>query len=158
MKTIIILVVFTVIILGIIFLPRRKDKDSDYKEEEYKPSGKKWVFNGLLHIDNPPEDPSVFTQYEGEIKLITKKGFVQYEMTPVEEIGNDALGLYYVDVRTVGNHLSVQKDNKEIAQITSSQPKLSASVAERGGEVPAYCFIARRPDTETLYGAVCVSR
>ena len=158
MKTIIILVVFTIIILGIIFLPRRKDKESDYKEEEYKPSGKKWVFNGLLHIDNPPEDPTVFTQYEGEIKLITKKGFVQYEMTPVESLDDDALGLYFVEVRTADNHLFVQKDNKEIARITSPQPKLLASVAERGGVVPAYGFIARRPDTEKLYGAVCVSR
>lgn len=158
MKTIIILVVFTIILLGVVFLPRRKDKDSDYKEEEYKPSGKKWVFNGLLHIDNPPEYHSVFTQYEGEIKLITKKGFVQYEMTPVESIGNDDLGLYYVDVVIVDNHLSVQKDNKEIAQIASSQPKLSASVAERGGVVPAYCFVARRPNSGDLYGAVCISR
>ena len=158
MKTIIILIVFTVIILGVIFLPRRKDKESDFKEEEYKPSGKKWVFNGLLHIDNPPEDPSVFTQYEGEIKLITKKGFVQYEMTPDKAIGEEALGLYYVEVRTAENYLSIQKDKKEIAKISSPQPKLSASVAERGGVVPAYCFMARRPDAGTLYGAVCISR
>ena len=158
MKTIIILVVFTIIILGVIFLPRRKNNESDYKEEEYKPSGKKWVFNGLLHIDNPPEDISVFTEYEGEIKLITKKGYVQYEMDIAKSVDDDDLGLYYVEVCTADNYLSVKKENKEIARISSSQPKLSASVAERGGAVPAYCFIARRPDTGTWYGAVCVSR
>lgn len=158
MKIIIILVVFTIIILGVIFLPRRKDKESDYKEEEYKPSGKKWIFNGLLHIDNPPEDPSVFTEYEGEIKLITKKGYVQYEMDIVNSIGDDDLGLYYVEVCAADSHLSVQKEHKEIARISSPQPKLLASVAERGWEVPAYAFIARRPDTGAMYGAVCVSR
>lgn len=158
MKTIIILVVFTIIILGVIFLPHRKDKESDYKEEEYKPSGKKWVFNGLLHIDNPPEDPSVFMQYEGEIKLITKKGYVQLEMPPDQSLDDDVLGLYFVEVCAVDNYLSVQKDNKEIARISSPQPKLSASIAERGGTVPAYCFMARRPDTDSLYGAVCISR
>ena len=158
MKIIIILVVFTIIILGVIFLPRRKDKESDYKEEEYKPSGKKWVFNGLLHIDNPPEDPSVFTEYEGEIKLITKKGYVQYEIAIADSVSDDDLGLYYVEVCITDNYLSVQKEHKEIARISSPQPKLSASVAERGGEVPAYAFIARQPGTGTLYGAVCVSR
>ena len=158
MKTIVILVVFTIIIIGIIFLPRRKDKDSDYKEEKYKPSGKKWVFNGLLHIDNPPEDPSVFTQYEGEIKLITKKGFVQYEITLPKSVNDEALGMYYVEVLAKDGYLSIQKDRKEIARISSPQPKLSASVAERGGVVPAYCFVARRPDTGDYYGAVCVSR
>ncbi len=157
MKTIIILVVITVVILGFVFWPRRKEHPTDYKEEEYKPSGKKWVFNGLLYIDNPPEDSMVFSEYEGEIKLITKKGYVQYEMTPLNTLGDDILGMYYVDVIKEDGFLSIQRNKCEIAKMTSPPPKLAASVAERRGEVPAYCFVARHPD-KTLYGAICISR
>ena len=71
--TTIVIIAVIVIILAAIFLRRHDDSKSDYKEQPFVHSGKKWVFNGILDIDHPPMESSVFTDYEGELQLVVRK-------------------------------------------------------------------------------------
>ena len=155
----VIIIVVTVVILAIIFLPRHKEKLSDYKEKEYHPSGHEWVFNGLLYIDNPPERPSVFKEYEGDIQLITKKGFVQLDICLADDVKESDIGLYYVDACIHDNSaITIEKDGRCLATVVSPQPKLCASIAEKGGVAQAYCFIAWQPERKEYYGSVCICK
>ena len=76
----IIIIAAIVIILGIIFLRRRGETPSDYVEPRFEHSGKQWVFNGILDIDHPPLDDTPFTDYEGDLQLMVKKGYRHLEL------------------------------------------------------------------------------
>ena len=47
-----IIIAAIVIILALVFLRKHDDSQSDYQEPQFKHSGRKWVFNGILDIDN----------------------------------------------------------------------------------------------------------
>ena len=153
----IIIIVAVVVILALIFLRKHNDADSDYKEPEFRHSGHKWVFNGILDIDNPPADDTPFTSYEGEIQLTVKKGFMHYEMEPNTAVDlKPHLGLFWAKVVAGDSGVDVVKDGCTIGKLHGAQEQLRQMLATTQVPLEAYAFLAQRGDN--VVGEVCVRK
>lgn len=152
----IIIIVCIVIVLGLIFLPRGKDNPSDYVEPTFKASGKKWVFNGLLDIDNPPLDNSPFIDYEGKVEISVKKGYVHFSMIINTDHADKFLGLFHAAALEEGESIAVRKGSHVIGWLPKGQTQLAQMISESGNHTDAYGFIARKG--QDYYGEVCVRK
>lgn len=135
-----------VIILAVIFLRRHDDSKSDYVEQPFVHSGKKWVFNGILDIDHPPMENSVFTDYEGELQLMVKKGYVHHDLALFNDVdADDYLGLFKAEAQATPNgDIILLVMGQSIAILSKRQPSLHQTIKKNGGIVPAYGFIAKQ--------------
>ena len=133
-----------IVVLAAIFLRRHDDSKSDYKEQPFVHSGKKWVFNGILDIDHPPMEPAVFIDYDGELQLMVKKGYVHHDITLLNDIdAEDYLGLFQAEAQAISDgDITLLFSGKPIANLSKKQPSLHKKITKSGGNVPAYGFIA----------------
>ena len=155
--TTIVIIAVIVIILAAIFLRRHDDSKSDYKEQPFVHSGKKWVFNGILDIDHPPMESSVFTDYEGELQLMVRKGYVHHDITLLEGIdADDHLGLFQAEAKATSNgDITLCVSGNPFAILTKQQPSLHQKITKSGGIVPAYGFIAKQNDRIVAEACIC---
>ncbi|MBO4820702.1 MAG: hypothetical protein J5548_04470 [Prevotella sp.] len=146
--TMIFIVAAIVIILAAIFLRRHDDSKSDYKEQPFVHSGKKWVFNGILDIDHPPLEASVFTEYEGELQLMVKKGYVHYDISLLGSVdAEEHLGLFKAEaLAKPDGSIVLLVSGAPFATLSKKQPALHQKIMDNGGGVPAYGFIAKQND------------
>lgn len=144
--TFIAIIAAIVVILAAIFLRRRDDSKSDYVEQPFVHSGKKWVFNGILDVDHPPMDASVFTDYEGELQLMVKKGYVHHDISLLDnEDADEHLGLFQAEAQaTLDGGISLLVAGRPFAVLAKRQPSLHQIITQHGGSVPAYGFIAKQ--------------
>lgn len=155
--TTIVIIAVIVLILAAIFLRRNDDSKSDYIEQPFVHSGKKWVFNGILDIDHPPVDSSVFTDYEGELQLMVKKGYVHYDIKLIDGMdAEDYLGLFRAEAQAnPDGSISLLVSGKPIATLSKQLPALHQKIIKNGGAVPAYGFIAKQDDRIIAEACIC---
>ena len=151
----IIIISAIVIILAFVFLRKHDDSQSDYKEPEFKHSGKQWVFNGILDIDHPPLDQTPFKDYEGALQLMVKKGYLHYSLELMQPVQCQP-GLYRGQVKLEEDKIVVLFDNLKVGYISSNPKTLAESINQKGGVADAYGFIATK-DGEFL-GEVCIQK
>lgn len=146
-----------VLILAVIFLRRHDDSKSDYVEQPFVHSGKEWVFNGILDIDHPPLDSSVFTDYDGELQLMVKKGYVHHDITLLDTVNpNDHLGLFQAEALAEAEEsITLFLSGQPFAVLAKKQPSLHQKITKQGGTVPAYGFIAKQNDRIIAEACIC---
>ncbi len=151
-----IIIAAIVIILALVFLRKHDDSQSDYQEPQFKHSGRKWVFNGILDIDNPPQDNNVFKEYRQPMQLMVKKGYMHYSIEPVESLDEKYLGLWQAEA-VIGNGGSIDIVMRDtvVASLPAGQKSLVESI-RKNHTMPAYLFIAKIDDH--LYGEACVRK
>ncbi len=162
MNEIIVISLIVAVILGVVFWRRKGGEEvSDFVEPSYHPSGKQWVFNGILDIENPPKDNSCLVGYKGRVQLMTRKGYMLYEMqVDSASLSRDDVGVYEVDVQAGnGSSLSVCHQGRVIGRLDSIPSWLSAKSADMK-KVRAYAFIACQTsqDGDEYYGDVCIGK
>ena len=159
---IIIISLIVAIILTVVFWKRKggKEEVSDYVEPSYHPSGKQWVFNGILDIENPPKDRQCLVDYPERIQLMTRKGFMLFErQVSPDTLTTDDVGVY--DVRIIRQRdysVAVAHGDKIIGHLRTTSDWLSRKMDENK-QVRAYAFIASRKTKEgkdCFYGDVCI--
>lgn len=139
------IIVVIIVVLSLIFLRRHDDSKSDYKEQPFKHSGKKWVFNGILDIDHPVEDPSVFNDYEGELQLMVKKGYAHYDMKLLPNVQpKEHLGLFQAVAKVNGEDIILFIGDMPFAKLPTGLASLRKRVEQNGGTSDAYGFVANR--------------
>lgn len=144
-----------IVVLALIFLRRHDDSKSDYKEQPFKHSDKKWVFNGILDIDHPVNDPSVINDYEGELQLMVKKGYAHYDVTLLPGISPEKhLGLFRAVAKVNGEEIVLVSEGVPFAKLPAGLVSLRQKVMQGGGETDAYGFVAKRHDT--IVAEACV--
>ena len=153
------IIIVIVIILAAIFLRRHDDSKSDYVEQPFVHSGKEWVFNGILDIDHPPMESSVFTDYEGELQLMVKKGYVHHDITMLDGLdANDHLGLFQAEAQAnQDGNITLFVSGQPFAVLAKKQPALHQKITQQGGTVPAYGFIAKHNDHIVAEACVCTT-
>ena len=152
-----IIIAIIVIILAILFLRKHDDSKSDYKEPEFKHSGRKWVFNGILDIDNPPQEKDIFTQYPQRMELMVKKGFLHYSINVNSGIDEKFLGLWRAEATIDSQqHIVISVDGTNVATLPDGQNALAKAIRENNGKCEAYIFIAKLDDS--IYGEACVKK
>lgn len=152
----IIIIAVIVIILAILFLRKRDEQPSDYVPPTYKASGRQWVFNGILDIDSPPSDLRPFTDYEGEIQLMVKKGFLHYDLVIEDpEQVKDKVGLFRAIACLEGGRIVIRHDTTVLGYLPSGLTVLEEHVRNTH-QTEAYGFIARHHDA--FFGEVCVRK
>ncbi len=150
----IVIILAIVIILSFIFLRKHDDSKSDYVEPSFRHSGKKWVFNGVLDIDNPPETNDVFTDFDGTYQLMVKKGFVHYDLV-LKDKAKGHLGLFKASAIARDNgEIDLVVNNETIASLPKATSSLHGKIVKKGGETVAYAFIASQNDQ--LFGEACI--
>ena len=151
------IIAFIVVVLAIVFLRKKDDDTSDYVEPTFKASGKKWVFNGSLDIDNPPAETSPFDEGEIQLQLMVKKGFVHYELK-IDEDGQEKLklGMFRGRAYADKNGIRVFADECLVGTLPQHLTGLCQIIANKEDGAEAYGFIARRNDK--LWGEVCVKK
>ena len=143
-----------IVVLALIFL-RHDDSKSDYKEQPFKHSGKKWVFNGILDIDCPPADMTPFTDYEGEIQLMVKKGFVHYDLIVEDQKElDDKLGLFRGIACIEGGRIVIRQGNTTLGHLPAGLASLEEQIRKSANETEAYGYIASRKGE--VFGEVCI--
>lgn len=150
----IVIIACIVVVLGIIFL-RKKDGPTDYVEPTFKASGKKWVFNGSLDIDNPPTDMKYFDGGETELQLMVKRGFVHYSLTVDKDL-DFPLGMFRGKAFAEEGGIRIVANGKTVGHLEGLLTELMQSVANKQDGAEAYGFIARKNDM--LWGEVCVKK
>ena len=140
------IIVVIIVVLSLIFLRRHDDSKSDYKEQPFKHSGKKWVFNGILDIDHPVDDPTVFNDdYEGELQLMVKKGYAHYDVTLLSGIQPEKyLGFFKAVAKVNGEEIVLFVDGAPFARLPKGLASLRQKVEQNGGTSDAYGFVANR--------------
>ena len=153
----IIIIAVIIVILAILFLRKGNERPSDYEEPVYKASGHQWVFNGILDIDCPPADMTPFMDYEGDIQLMVKKGFVHYDLIVDnhKEI-RDKLGLFHATACVEGERIVIRQEDAVLGCLPSGLNSLQESISQSDNEKEAYGYIARK--NGNLFGEVCVRR
>lgn len=157
---VIIISLIVAIILVVVFWKRKGEQEvSDYVEPSYHPSGKQWVFNGILDIENPPADSQCLVDYPERIQLMTRKGFMLFEMQVNQDtLSLDDVGLY--EVRIIQHDASVAVAHKEkIIGRLAQTPSWLSNRMDKNENVKAYAFIASRKTKEgkdNFYGDVCI--
>lgn len=153
----IIIIAVIVIILAFIFLRKREEKPSDYEDPVYKASGHQWVFNGILDIDCPPADMTPFTDYEGDIQLMVKKGFVHYDLIIEDQDQlKDKLGLFRATAGIEGERIVVRQGSRVLGYLPSGLSALEEQIRKSSNDTEAYGFIASRKGE--IFGEVCVRK
>ena len=153
----IIIIAVIVIILAFIFLRKREEKPSDYEDPVYKASGHQWVFNGILDIDCPPADMTPFTDYEGDIQLMVKKGFVHYDlMVEDQDQLKDKLGLFRGTAGIEGGRIVIRQGSTVLGCLPSGLSALEEQIRRSSNGTEAYGFIASRKGD--IFGEVCVRK
>ena len=149
-----IIIAAIVIVLAAVFARKHDDSHSDYVEPTFRHSGKKWVFNGILDIDAPPEQNEIFVDYDGEYQLMTKKGFVHYDLVLYENAKHH-LGMFQASaIASNDGKIDIIVDNQAIASLPKGTSELHKKISNKGGKAKAYGFIASR--NNELFGEVCV--
>lgn len=154
---IITLVAVIIVVLALVFLRRHDDSKSDYKEEPFVHSGKKWVFNGILDIDHPPMEPSVFTDYEGKMELMVKKDHIHHVITLLPDIKpENHLGMFKaVAALEPDGNVILSVDGLPFAKLTYKQEILNRKISLMGGKTSAYGFVALRYGDVTAEACIC---
>jgi hypothetical protein len=157
---IIVISLIVAIILAVVFWKRKGAQEvSDYVEPSYHPSGKQWVFNGILDIENPPADSLCLVDYPERIQLMTRKGFMLFEMQVNQDtLSLDDVGLYEVRILHRDASVAVAHKDKIIGYLNNTPTWLSHKLNENT-IVRAYAFIASRKTKEgkdSFYGDVCI--
>ncbi len=135
--------------------------DTPVKDEVFVPK-KKWVFNGILDIDCPPESQEPFCNYDESFSLRVRPGYVHYDLTLASDVDDGALGLYHVAVKTTpGGAIAVEKDGRIIGFLPQGQTKLYQRIEKNGGCADdAYAYVAKRNAESrngTYFGEVALS-
>ena len=153
----IIIIAAIVVVLAILFLRKGKEQPTDYEEPVYKASGHQWVFNGILDIDCPPADMTPFTDYEGEIQLMVKKGFVHYDLIVEDqkELG-DKLGLFRGIACIEGGRIVIRQGNTTLGHLPAGLASLEEQIRNSANETEAYGYIASRKGE--VFGEVCIRK
>ena len=160
---VIIISLIVAIILAVVFWRRKGGQEvSDYVEPSYHPSGKQWVFNGILDIENPPADGRCLVDYPERIQLMTRKGFMLFEMQVSQDaLTIDDVGVYDVRIiRQQASSVAVAHADKIIGHLNNIPTWLSRKMDENK-TVRAYAFIASRKTKEgedSFYGDVCIEK
>lgn len=153
----IIIIAVIVIILAFLFLRKKEEVPSDYEDPVYKASGHQWVFNGILDIDCPPADMTPFTDYEGEIQLMVKKGFVHYDLIVADsDQVKDKVGLFRAAASLEGGRIVVRQGSTVLGYLPSGLSALEEQIRKSSNGTEAYGFIANRKGE--LFGEVCVRK
>lgn len=157
---VIIISLIVAIILVVVFWKRKGEQEvSDYVEPSYHPSGKQWVFNGILDIENPPEDSQCLVDYPERIQLMTRKGFMLFEMLVNQDVLSlEDVGLYEVRIIQHDASVGVAHADKIIGRLAQTPSWLSNRM-DKNENVKAYAFIASRKTKEgkdNFYGDVCI--
>ena len=157
---VIIISLIVAIILTVVFWKRMGAQEvSDYVEPSYHPSGKQWVFNGILDIENPPADSQCLVDYPERIQLMTRKGFMLFEMQVHQDtLSLDDVGLYEVRIIQQDASVAFAHADKIIGHLNNTPSWLSRKLNENT-PVRAYAFIASRKTKEgkdNFYGDVCI--
>ena len=151
----IIIIAAIVIILGIIFLRRRGETPSDYVEPRFEHSGKQWVFNGILDIDHPPLNDTPFTDYEGDLQLMVKKGYRHLELeVEASSAKRPPLGLFKGAARIQDDDIIVCTGSQTIGRLPKGQTSLRQAIERQGGTAEAYGFLAEKDGK--CFGEVCI--
>jgi len=153
----IVIIAAVVIILGLIFLRRHDDTKTDYQEPHFEHSGKNWVFNGILDIDHPPLDDSPFNDYEGDLQLMVKKGFMHLDLI----VDNSAkqqppTGLFSGEALVEGDTIIVRTGHQVLGRLPQGQSTLIQAIHRQSGKSEAYGYIAHKEGK--YFGEVCVRK
>ena len=137
------------VIAGVFFYLYRMKKlnipDTPVKEEVFKPQ-KRWVFNGILDIDCPPDSMIPFDDFPAALSLRVKPGYMHYDLLLNEKVDDKFLGLFPVLVKTMAdNSICVEANGTVVASLPPGQNKLYQQLKLNGGKADdAYAFIAKR--------------
>lgn len=151
-------VIMAALLFYIFRVRARKIPDTPVKEETTPQ--RKWVFNGILDIDNPPPETEVFVDYTDRMELRVKPGFIHYDLVMDERVDDSLLGLYNVEVRVENNRIGVYSKKGRIGFLPDGQQQLLEKLKGNGGKAEkAYAFVARRKTQEgnTYWGEVALS-
>ena len=152
----IVIIAVIVIVLAIAFL-RKKEEPSDYEEPVFKASGKKWVFNGILDIDNPPSETTPFEEDGIELQLMVKKGFVHYEMSVEQNVQPPLpIGMFRGRAYAEDGVVRIYVDSRLVGSLSVHLTELYRKIAQNQDGTEAYGFIGRRENG--LWGEVCVRK
>ena len=159
---VIVISLIVAIILVVVFWKRKGEQEvSDYVEPSYHPSGKQWVFNGILDIENPPADSQCLVDYPERIQLMTRKRFMLFEMQVNQDaLSLDDVGLYEVRIIQHDASVAVAHADKIIGHLNNTPTWLSRKL-DGNKPVRAYAFIASRKTKEgkdSFYGDVCIEK
>ena len=149
----IIIIALIVGILALLFL--RKSDESKWEDVDtgFKHSGHKWVFNGILDIDNPPDDPAALNDYDGKIDIMVKKGYVRYELDVLQKKEMEQyLGLFHAVARPQDDALVVECDGHVLGKVMGKTNEFF----RQQESIDAYGFIARKDDH--YYGDICLKK
>ena len=137
------------VIAGVFFYLYRMKKlnipDTPVKEEVFKPQ-KRWVFNGILDIDCPPDSMTPFDDFPAELSLRVKPGYMHYDLMLNEKVDDKFLGLFPVVVKTMADgSICVEVKGTVVASLPPGQNNLYQQLKLNGGKADdAYAFIAKR--------------
>ena len=152
-----IIIAIIVIILAVLFLRKHDDSKSDYVEPQFKHSGRKWVFNGILDIDNPPQEKDIFSQYLQKMELMVKKGYMHYSINVNKGLDEQYFGMWRAEAAIDSQqHIILLVDGEPVATLPDGQNTLMKAIKENNGNCQAYLFIAKLNDT--VYGEACVKK
>jgi hypothetical protein len=144
-----------IVVAGVFFYLYRLKKlnipDTKVQEEVFVPQ-KKWVFNGILDIDCPPDSMEPFADFHGSLSLRVKPGYMHYDIVLNGLVDDKFLGLYPVVVKAEPDGgISVIAKGVEVGKLPEGQKKLFKDLTENGGKaLDAYAYIAKHYTKEQI--------
>jgi len=151
MYYLLILIVVAVVFFYIYRWKKLNIPETPVEEEVFVPK-KKWVFNGILDIDCPPDSLKPFADFPGTLSLRVKPGYMHYDLVLNGLVDDKFLGLYPVVVRTAPDgNITVEVKGKVVATLPAGQKKLYQDLKDNGGKADtAYGYIAKHYTKEQV--------